>query len=110
MMEAADPDTTDSPSLADLVAGDLDMDDEDEFEDFARQNPLFAYLQPSFVQDETGNMFPARGPVVGYAAVQDTARVMNMLRNPQVRSMFPKKLAVVLERKTCRRNRQPYMN
>lgn len=89
---ASDTTDTDEPSLADLVTGDLDMDDEETFEDFARQNPLFAYLQPSFVQDETGNMFPARGPVVGYAAVQDTARVMNMLRNPQIRSLFPRNL------------------
>ncbi len=90
--DIAEADTTDTPSLADLVSGDIDMGDEDAFEDFARQNPLFAYLQPAFVQDQTGNMFPARGPVVGYAAVQDTARVMNMLRNPQIRSLFPRNL------------------
>ncbi len=97
-----DADTIDAPSLADLLAGDLDPGVGDEFEDFARQNPLFAYLQPSFVQDETGNMFPARGPVVGYAAVQDTARVMGMLRNPQVRSLFPRNMKLFWNVKPAR--------
>ncbi len=101
-METTDPDTLEAPSLADLVAGDLDPGVGDEFEDFARQNPLFAYLQPSFVQDETGNMFPARGPVVGYAAVQDTARIMGMLRNPQVRSLFPRNLKLFWNVKPAR--------
>jgi SecD/SecF fusion protein len=94
LLEGMESDTLDSPSLADLVAGDLDLGDEDMFEDFARQNPLFAYLSPAFVQDEMGNMFPARGPVIGYAAVQDTARVMSMLRQPQIRSLFPRNLKI----------------
>jgi SecD/SecF fusion protein len=102
LLVTADPDTTDAPSLADLVAGDLDPGVGDEFEDFARQNPLFAYLQPAFVQDQTGNMFPGRGPVVGYAAVQDTARVMAMLRNPQVRSLFPRNLKMFWNVKPAR--------
>jgi len=94
LLESLDADTTDIPSLADLVTGDLDVTD-DTFEDFARQNPLFAYMNPAFVQDEMGSMFPARGPVVGYAAVQDTARVMNMLRNPQILSLFPRNMKLL---------------
>lgn len=95
-------DSLDSPSLADLVSGDLDMGDEQTFEDFSRQNPLFAYLQPAFVQDESGNMFPARGPIVGYAAVQDTARVMSMIKNPQIRGMFPRNLRLFWNVKPAR--------
>lgn len=102
LLEGMESDTLDAPSLADLVAGDLDMGDEEMFEDFARQNPLFAYLSPSFVQDEMGNMFPARGPVVGYAAVQDTARVMALLRQPQVRSLFPRNLKLFWNVKPAR--------
>jgi SecD/SecF fusion protein len=92
LMEATEADTTDAPSLADLVSGDLDMEDVDQFEDFARQNPLFAYLTPSFFQDERGNMVPGQGPIIGYAAVQDTARVNNMLNNPQVKNLLPRNL------------------
>ena len=102
LMEAMASDTTDTPSLEDLVTGDLDLGDEEMFEDFARQNPLFAYLSPAFVQDEMGNMFPARGPVIGYAAVQDTARVMSMLRQPQIRSLFPRNLKMFWNVKTAR--------
>ncbi len=69
-----------------------DFDDLEEFQDFARDNPLFAYLTPNFIQDQTGSMRPGQGPVVGYAAVQDTARVNNMLKNPQIQNIFPRNL------------------
>ncbi|MFO7999519.1 MAG: protein translocase subunit SecDF [Bacteroidales bacterium] len=102
LLEEMESDTTDEASLADLVSGDLDLGDEEMFEDFSRENPLFAYLSPAFVQDESGNMFPARGPVIGYAAVQDTARVMNLLRQPQIRSLFPRNLKMFWNVKPAR--------
>ena len=37
----------------------------------AKDNPLFAYLNPSLVQDEKGNYFPAKGPVSGYALIKE---------------------------------------
>jgi SecD/SecF fusion protein len=67
-----------------------DFDDVEEFQDFARENPLFAYLTPAFFQDQAGNMRPGQGPVVGYAAVQDTARVNNLLNQSQIRNIFPR--------------------
>ncbi len=82
----------DSLSIADMLGEDIDMDDLEEFQDFARQNPLFAYLTPAFVQDQTGNMFPSQGPVVGYAAVQDTARVNALLAQQQIRNIFPRNM------------------
>lgn len=52
---------------------------------------LYRYLRPNFYQD--GNNFrPGSGPVVGIAAVRDTARVNAMLNLPQVRSLFPRDL------------------
>ena len=90
----------DSLSIAELLAG--DFDDLEEFQDFARENPLFAYLNPNFVQDQTGNMFPGQGPVVGYAAVQDTARVNNMLSQPQIRNIFPRNLRLYWNVKAAR--------
>ena len=90
----------DSLSIAELLAG--DFDDLEEFQDFARENPLFAYLTPNFVQDQTGNMFPGQGPVVGYAAVQDTARVNSMLSQPQIRNIFPRNLRLYWNVKPAR--------
>jgi SecD/SecF fusion protein len=62
------------------------------FEEYAKEHPLTAYLQPALVQDEKGNYFPNRGPVVGYCQAFDTAKVMNMLRNPQIQMIFPREL------------------
>ncbi|NCC72214.1 MAG: protein translocase subunit SecDF [Sphingobacteriia bacterium] len=100
--EAAAQAVEDTPSLLDLVSGELDQASSEDFENFAQQNPLFAFLTPAFVQDETGNMFPGRGPVVGYAAVQDTARVMSMLRNPQISSLFPRNMRLFWNVKPAR--------
>ncbi|MFP4065195.1 MAG: protein translocase subunit SecDF [Bacteroidales bacterium] len=90
---ADDPDEVDpedSESIADMLGE--DFDDLEEFQDFASDNPLFAYLTPAFVQDQAGNNLPGQGPVVGYAAVQDTARVNRMLDHPQVQNILPRDL------------------
>jgi len=65
---------------------------EQSFAEYASDHPLLAYLQPALVQDEAGNYFPNRGPVVGYCPAFDTARVMAMLNNPQVQLIFPREL------------------
>ncbi len=56
-----------------------DSTDQMSFEEYATKNPLFAYLNPAFVQDESGNYFPQQGPVVGYSRGIDTARVNRYL-------------------------------
>lgn len=65
---------------------------EQSFEEYAADHPLLAYLQPALVQDEAGNYYPNRGPVVGYCKVLDTAKVMTMLHNPQIQTIFPREL------------------
>lgn len=60
------------------------------FEDYAQKNPLYAYLQPSFYQSQDGNYYPAQSATVGYAKIQDTARVNNMLK--KVQNIFPRNL------------------
>ncbi|MFO7978043.1 MAG: protein translocase subunit SecDF [Bacteroidales bacterium] len=92
ILEDIGADTTGAESLADILGEDGVAQDSDDFEEFARENPLFAYLNPAFYPDQTGNMVPGQGPVVGYAAVQDTARVNSLLRQPQVRNLFPRNL------------------
>ncbi|MDR4988840.1 MAG: protein translocase subunit SecD, partial [Bacteroidales bacterium] len=95
-----DLDQLDSFEIDELL-GD-DFDDLEDFRDFARENPLFAYLTPAFFQDQAGNMRPGQGPVVGYAAVQDTARVNSMLKQPQIRSIFPRNMRLYWNVKPAR--------
>lgn len=87
----------DSNSIEALV-GDVNKDslgnpaqnDEKSFAEFAKENPLYAYLRINTVQDEGGNMYPGRGPVVGYVRAMDTARVNRMLVD--AKSVFPRTL------------------
>ncbi|PID90701.1 MAG: protein translocase subunit SecDF [Bacteroidetes bacterium] len=60
-------------------------------EEFARQNPLFAYLTPSVTQD--GQLFP--GPVVGMAHYRDTVRINAMLHDERVAGLLPRSLRLM---------------
>lgn len=57
--------------------------------DQARQNPLFAVLNPATFQGQDGQSNLQPGPVVGYSALKDTARVNAYLSSPEVRSVIP---------------------
>ena len=60
------------------------------FEDFARDNPLFAVLNPSVETNEQNQQTLRKGPVIGSSLVKDTARVNQIFKMEQVRSKFPK--------------------
>ncbi|MEI8201850.1 MAG: protein translocase subunit SecDF [Bacteroidota bacterium] len=72
------------------------------FEEYAREHPLFAYLKPALVQDKKGNYFPNKGPVVGYTAAKDTAKVNYMLA--QLRNVLPKNLKLLWTVKSIDKN------
>ncbi len=55
----------------------------------AKQNPLFAVLNPATFQGQDGQSNLRPGPVVGYAALKDTAKVNTYLAAPEVRSVIP---------------------
>lgn len=59
------------------------------FATFAKDNPLFAVLNPNLGQNEQGQQIVAPGPVVGFALLRDTAKVNQYLAMPEVRSNFP---------------------
>ncbi len=61
-------------------------------EEFIKQNPLFAFLQPAIFDDGSGQAVFERGPTVGFAALQDTARVSKMLKTATERGVFPRNL------------------
>jgi len=58
--------------------------------DSTQQNGgLFNYLIPNFKQSESGAYYPGEGPLLGYAKIEDTAKVNAMLRFPFVKKLFP---------------------
>ncbi|HEY0769059.1 MAG TPA: protein translocase subunit SecDF, partial [Sphingobacteriaceae bacterium] len=50
----------------------------------AKQNPLLSVLIPATYQAENGQMALRPGPVVGYAAQKDTAKINKLLASPSV--------------------------
>lgn len=90
-------DTTQEKSLTELLAGadssktDSTAVNNQDFEKFAKENPLFAVMRPSIYQ-EGGNYYPGRGPVVGYVAIKDTAKVNKMLAEKRVKALFPPRI------------------
>ena len=60
----------------------------------AAKNPLFSVLQPSVYQNDKGT-YLTPGPVVGIAAMKDTAKIMKMLSLPEVKSLFPRNLKLL---------------
>jgi SecD/SecF fusion protein len=55
----------------------------------AKQNPLFALLNPATFQGQDGQSNLRPGPVVGYAALNDTAKVNSYLSSPAIRAVIP---------------------
>lgn len=81
---------SDSLSLADQIKSDTTASKDKSFAEYAKENPLYAYLMPSYVQDEQGRFFPGNTARVGTAMVKDTARINYMLR--QVQGIFPRNM------------------
>ncbi len=60
------------------------------FEEYAKDNPLYAVLNPSVQTNDKNQQELRKGPVIGSSLVKDTARVNKILQMEQVRSKFPK--------------------
>ncbi|MBU1011029.1 MAG: protein translocase subunit SecDF [Bacteroidetes bacterium] len=86
---AAKADTT-SSSLLDQIKNDTTADKKENFDEYSRKNPLYAYLMPSYFPDESGKYYPGNTARVGTALVKDTARINNMLR--RVSGVFPRNM------------------
>lgn len=85
-----EPAKTDSLSLAEQLKSDTTETKDKSFAEYAKENPLYAYLMPSYMQDEQGRYFPGNTARVGTALVKDTARINHMLR--QVQGIFPRNM------------------
>lgn len=97
VQDSVDADTT--TSLIDAIAGDNEGDSatlaDQSFEDFAKDNPLFAVLSPSIYQNQQGSYSPGEGPVVGFSAIKDTAKVNKYLAMEEIQSIFPSDLRLL---------------
>ncbi len=85
--EADTTSTTTSSLLEELEGAAADSTGAvDNLEDFREEYPLFALLNPS--TDQSGQLFP--GPIVGMAHSKDTSQINNYLKQPQLKSIFPR--------------------
>jgi len=66
------------------------LTEEDQLNQFQENNPLFAYLQPSYFQNEAGQVVAGETARVGIAQVKDTAIINQMLA--ETKSLFPRNL------------------
>lgn len=95
----------DTTSLIDKIGADTTANNDKKFEEYAKENPLYAIMMPSYVQDESGKYYPANSARVGQAMVKDTARVNNMLR--RVQGVFPRNLKLAWTVKSKGESGQP---
>ncbi len=87
--QIAEKDSTELESslLAELeAAGDTTQLGLDDLENFRKEFPLFALLNPS--TDQQGQLFP--GPAIGIAHSKDTAKVNEYLKREQIKNIFPR--------------------
>lgn len=67
-----------------------EVSEEDQINQFAENNPLFAYLQPSYYQNGNGQIVAGETARIGIAQVKDTAVINQMLA--ETRNIFPRNL------------------
>lgn len=89
----AETTTEDIDALVDNIAAEdsaaaEEADQEAALEQYKKQNPLFAILNPSV--NQAGQAY--RGPVVGTVHYTDTAKVMAMLNSSTAKSILPREL------------------
>lgn len=82
-------------------------DEINQFEEYANNNPLFAYLIPSYYQNQLGQYVAAEGAVVGVAMIKDTSRVNKML--DRVKNIFPRNLKLAWVNKPENSNSPNYL-
>jgi SecD/SecF fusion protein len=71
------------------------VDGEQSEAEFRKENPLFSVLTPALTSTAGGQYNLAKGAVVGYANVTDTADVNDLLRSKTVIAVLPKDLKLL---------------
>lgn len=66
---------------------------EQSFEDYAKEHPLFAVMRPAIFQNPDNQQYEyGKGPVVGFVAIKDTAKVNELLAMKEIQSFIHPKL------------------
>jgi SecD/SecF fusion protein len=90
-------------TAADTAQTDTSKSAEKTYEEFAKENPLFALLNP--YADDKG-MLVAKGSACGTALVKDTAKINTMLNRPEVKMALPGNIKFAWEYKGIGENQQ----
>lgn len=89
------PDTTQN-ALLDQIKNDSAAAGTDttakSFEQFAKENPLFAVLSPAIFQNQQGQSEYQKGPVIGYSLIKDTSKVNAILQRDDIKAILPKNM------------------
>jgi len=76
----------DSLSITELLNDESVDSDTTTFDEFAKENPFYAVLNPNLNQSRQ----PNPGPVCGFAATKDTAQVNTYLKSEEVINILPR--------------------
>ena len=79
----------DKPALLSAKKDNKTSDSSKNSESLARSNPLFSVLNPATQQGKDGQQALSPGPIVGYSAQRDTAKVNAMLNSADIKAMIP---------------------
>lgn len=79
----------DKPALLSAKKDNKTSDSSKNTESIARSNPLFSVLNPATQPGKDGQQGLSPGPIVGYSAQRDTAKVNAMLNSPDIKAMIP---------------------
>ena len=97
-------DTDSSSSLMDAITSDEDSTalGEQTLEEYTKENPLFAILNPSVFQNAQQQYNLGEGPIVGSALLKDTSKVNEYLAMEQIQAVFPRDLKLLWSAKTVK--------
>ncbi|MCF6170519.1 MAG: protein translocase subunit SecDF [Bacteroidales bacterium] len=85
---------TSKSTLVDQIESDTTAQNDDlDFSEYAKKNPLYAYLMLSYDRDQSGVPYPVKTARMGFAAIKDTARINRMLR--ETKDVFPRDMKLV---------------
>lgn len=90
-------------AAADSSKNDTASNNQKSFEEFAKENPLFAYLRP-FADDK--GMLSTKGSSCGTAAIRDTAKINALLARPEVKMALPSNIKFAWEYKGFGENQE----
>lgn len=90
--EVAEADSTAEADLLEQMneESEEELSEDEQLEKFAENNPLFNLLQPSFYQNELGQVVAGQTARIGVAQVKDTAAINSMLA--ETKNLFPRNL------------------